>query len=212
MEYAKALAQAERFVNLLSPACQRIEIVGSVKRNDKPEVHDIEILLIPKNERPVPEFGKPNQIYRNVLEKLLDDLRYDEIIRHAADKKDGERYKKFVIVGASDDILNDFHLDLFIVTPVTWGLQNVIRTGPSLFSHRFVTNVGIGFWDDKTKKRYTGFLPKEFTYVRAKDSSDKLSHIKRGEEILSLPEEKDAIELLGFGWIPPNERSAWSIR
>lgn len=64
----------------------------------------------------------------------------------------------------------------------------------------------------KRKKRYTGFLPKDLTYVRAKDSPDKLSHIRRGDEILSLPEESDAIELLGFGWIPPNERIKWSLK
>lgn len=56
MEYQKALEYAELFKERLAPACIRIEIVGSVKRADKQDVHDIEILLIPKDERPVPVF------------------------------------------------------------------------------------------------------------------------------------------------------------
>lgn len=209
MKHQKALELALKFQQLLSPACIRTEIVGSVKRNDKPEVHDIEILIIPRNERPVPEFGKPAQIFKTKLDKVLSDLEYEGLLRQAADKKDGDRYKKRAICGAGE--LDEFTLDLFIVTQATWGLQNVIRTGPSLFSHRFVTNRKFGFWDEKSQKRYTGFLPNDLAYVTAKNSPDKLSHIKRGKEILSLPEEKDAIELLGFGWIPPGERSRWSV-
>lgn len=210
MEYYAALEIAKMFEKRLFPVCVRIEIVGSVKRHDKPEVHDIEILLIPKNERPVPEFGKPNQVYKTALDKLLADLEYDGLIKQASDKKDGERYKKRVIRNTGE--LGEFCLDLFIVNRVTWGLQNVIRTGPSLFSHRFVTNKNVGFWDKKTQRKWMGFLPTEYQYVRAKDSPDKLSHIKKGDEFLAIPEERDAIELLGHGWIPPNERTAWAIK
>lgn len=209
MNYDLARNYAEIFAVRLAPFCERIEVVGSVKRNDKPEVHDIEILLIQKQGHPIPEFGKPN-IYTNWIDKAMADLEYEGLLRQAADKKDGDRYKKRAIVGTGE--LNEFCLDLFIVTPTTWGLQNLIRTGPSLFSHRAVTNQRALAFDRETGNQYFGFLPDHLKYVRAKDAPDKLSRVMRGTEVLKLPEERDAIEMLGFGWIPPNERREFSIR
>ena len=210
MELEKATELATILMKRLSPACDRIEIVGSVKRADKISVHDVEILLIPKNQAPRAEFGKPKQVYKTMLDKLLADLEYEEELRQASDKKDGERYKKRAIRNTGE--LDEFCLDLFIVTPVTWGLQNVIRTGPALFSHRFVCNRRARLFDKSTGREWMGFLPDELEYIRAKDSPDKLSHIKKGDEFLSIPEEQDAIALLGHGWIPPNERGKWALR
>ena len=209
MQIDKANDLAEKFKARLLPYSERIAVVGSVKRNDKPEVHDIEILLIQKQGHPIPEFGKPN-IYTNWIDKAMADLEYEGLLRQAVDKKDGDRYKKRAIVGTGE--LNEFCLDLFIVTPTTWGLQNLIRTGPSLFSHRAVTNRNTMFRDIESGKLYNGFLPTDLKYIRAKDAPDKLSRVMRGAEVLKLPEERDAIEMLGFGWIPPNERRAWSLR
>lgn len=209
MIYAKANEYANKFMNLLSPFCERIEVVGSVKRNDKPEVHDIEILLIQKQGHPIPEFGKPN-VYVSWIDKAMADLEYEGLLRQANKKADGERYKKRAIIGTGE--LNEFCLDIFIVTPSTWGLQNLIRTGPSLFSHRAVTNRNAIAFDRETDNKYNGFLPDDLKYVRAKDAPDKLSRVMRGTEVLKLPEERDAIEMLGYGWIPPNERRAWSLK
>lgn len=209
MQIDKASDIAEMFRTKLSPFCERIEVVGSVKRNDKPEVHDIEILLIQKQGHPIPEFGNPN-IYTNWIDKAMADLEYEGLLRQAADKKDGDRYKKRAIVGTGE--LNEFCLDLFIVTPATWGLQNMIRTGPSLFSHRAVTNRMTMFRDIESGNLYNGFLPNDLKYIRAKDAPDKLSRVMRGTEVLKLPEERDAIEMLGFGWIPSNERRKFSIQ
>ncbi len=47
MELEKARAIAEELKTLLESACQRIEIAGSIRRR-KPEVGDIELLVIPK--------------------------------------------------------------------------------------------------------------------------------------------------------------------
>lgn len=209
MIYQLAKNYAEIFAVRLAPFCERIEVVGSVKRNDKPEVHDIEILLIQKQGHPIPEFGKPN-IYTNWIDKAMADLEYEGLLRQASDKKDGDRYKKRAIIGTGE--LNEFCLDLFIVTPATWGLQNMIRTGPSLFSHRAVTNRNVMFRDVESGVLCKGFLPNDLKYIRAKDAPNKLSRVMRGAEVLKLPEERDAIEMLGFGWIPPNERRAWSLR
>jgi DNA polymerase/3'-5' exonuclease PolX len=189
MKHADALELANAFVERLRSCCIRLEIVGSVKRADKPDVHDIEILLIPKNEHPLPEFGKPKQLYKTVLDKVLADLEYQEIIRQPYSKKDGEKYKKRAIVGTGE--LDEFCLDLFIVNEATWGIQNVIRTGPHEFSRQFVTN-----------KAYRGLLPDDLQYIKGETKI-----VKRSTQVaLSLPEEADAIEILGLGWIEPGQR------
>jgi len=95
MNYPDAKKLADKFLELLRPACTRIEIVGSTKRADNKAltdgVHDLEFLLIQKPGNPLSEFGRPKNIYLTHLDKLLADLEYQELIRQAADKKDGAR-------------------------------------------------------------------------------------------------------------------------
>lgn len=47
MEHQKAKAIADRLLAQIGPYCERIEIAGSVRRG-KPDVHDIEIVAVPK--------------------------------------------------------------------------------------------------------------------------------------------------------------------
>ena len=197
MIYKDALLLANTYLECLRPACERIEVVGSVKRADKPDVHDIELLLIPKPGYPRPEFGA-RAIYKSHLDKTLSHLMDIGSLRQPIKKANGEKYKKFAIVQHSQ--LNDFCLDLFIVNELTWGLQNVIRTGPRLFSHCFVTNQGMTAFDRETGRSYKGLLPVEYSYIRGE------TKIMRGEDVLSLPEESDAIALLGHGWIESARR------
>lgn len=187
MKYEKALYFAVKLQQaLMSGGCLRSEIVGSVKRHDKEEVHDIEILCIANPNIPRPEFGKP-KVYKNMLEKTLADMQYRELITWPV--KDGDKYKQMGILGTGE---SPFYLDLFIVQPETWGIQNVIRTGPSEFSHRFVTN-----------KRFGGLLPDHLEYLKGET---KIKDINSSGLWLDLPEEKDAIALLGLGWIEPKDR------
>lgn len=202
MELPKAKIITNRLVDLLSPVCEIIEPVGSVKRGDKPEVHDIEILLIAKTARPVPVFGQ-KRIYETKLDELLADMEQENIIKQASKKADGPRYKKRALVATGE--INEFCLDLFIVTEKTWGLQNVIRTGPALFSHRFVTNRNAVCYSDQLGRKFSGFLPNDLTYVRGE------TVIRRGEDVLSLPWERDVIDLLGVGWIPWHERGVFAL-
>lgn len=200
MDITNAFNFAELFAERLAPACERLEIVGTCKRRDKTETHDIEILLIPSTIRPTPVFGKPSLLHKNMLEKVIHDLHEEGLLRHPLRKADGDKYKKRAI---SQNITpNEFCLDLFIVTPQTWAIQNVIRTGPSLFSHRFVTNKSKTVWIRETNETYPGLLPDQYEYVKGE------TLIKLGGEILELHGEVDAIELLGEGWIPPSERRA----
>ena len=214
MNYPQAKQLANKFLALLSPACLKIETVGSVKRADFHSVangvHDLEFLLIPKPGRPPVEFGRPKDVYLTHLDKLLVDLQYQELIRQADDKKDGDRYKKRAIIGTGE--LNEFCMDLFIVTPATWGLQNLIRTGPSWFSHRTVTNRKSFAWDRTTTpwRQMKGFLPDDIEYIRAKESPDKLSHLKCGDGWLDISDERGVFDIIFGRWIEPSQRREYA--
>jgi predicted nucleotidyltransferase len=197
MEYQRAKEIAERKAELIKPGCARLEIVGSVKRGDKTEVHDIEILVIADTRTPRPEFGQdPRSLPKTMLDKVLNDLCTASELKFI---KGGDRLRQYAIPEANT--INPFCLEIYIVRPETWGTQNVIRTGPSLFSHRFVTNKTVSFFHAETNRRYNGFLPNEYQYIRGE------TQIKRGDQVLSLPEERDALGILGMGWIEPRDRA-----
>jgi len=107
MKLNKAKAIAEKYLNLLKPYCQRIEIAGSIHR-EKPEVKDIEIVAIPKD---LTEFS--NEV--NKLEKVK-----------------GEPTGKYTMRVLPEGI----KLDLFIANERNWGLIFAIRTGSAEFSHK----------------------------------------------------------------------------
>jgi len=207
MNITEALPLAEHFLDVLAPTYIRAEIVGSVKRR-KTEVHDIEILMIAKPGFPPPEFGKPKEVYKTHLDKLLAELQRDGVLRTAVNPANGDRLKRREIVGVN---FTGFNLELFIVTPNTWGIQNMIRTGNSWFSHRAVTNRdSIAVDRTRTDRMAHGFLPNDLRYIKGKDVASGESCIKRGDEVLSLPEERDVIELILGKWIEPADRSRFA--
>lgn len=209
MKLSEALPLAEMYLEKLSPATIRAEIVGSVKRR-KAEVHDIEILMIAKSGHPRPEMGQ-KKIYLTHLDKLLDEFQHDGLLQTANNPANGQKLKRREIVGAN--FITGFNIELFIVTPNTWGIQNMIRTGNSWFSHRAVTNQdSIAIDRTSTDRMARGFMPNDLRYVKGKDLESGESCIKRGDEILSLPEERDVIELIFGKWIEPCDRALWAER
>ena len=203
MELQKAQQITSKLFDILSPVCSRIAWVGGVKR-EKKDVHDIEFLMILKGGRPLPEFGKLKNLYETHLDKLLADMQEDGILKQPSKKADGPRYKKRALIGTGE--LNEFCLDLFIVNEKTWGIQNVIRTGPALFSHRFVANRNKKIYSHELGREFWGFLPNDLEYIRGE------TEIRRDGKVLDLPWESDVIDLLGVGWIEWNERANFALR
>lgn len=146
---AAAETLAAQVVELLRPACTRIEIAGSIRRR-KPDVGDVEILCTPRIAMEAPDlFGQATPV--NKLDELVDGLLRDGILLPRLDVNGrtaiGERYKRLSI--------DSFPLDLFVcLPPAQWGVLMLIRTGPAEFSHRFVTS-----------RRQGGMLP-EWAQVR----------------------------------------------
>jgi DNA polymerase/3'-5' exonuclease PolX len=207
MKLTEALPIATSLFEQIAPVCDRIEIVGSFKRR-KAEVGDLEFLLILKPGTPAPVFGKPKEIYKTHLDKLLAEMERDGLLRQAVNKADGDRLKRREIVGVN--FITGFNLELFIVTPATWGLQCTIRTGSSWFSHRTVTNQNAIAFDRESGKKAPGFLPNDLRYVKGKDLESGESCIKRGDEIIPLPEEADVFDLVFGHWIDPTVRAAYA--
>jgi DNA polymerase/3'-5' exonuclease PolX len=122
--YAEAKRRADELLAELSPACERIEIAGGVRRQ-KPECHDTELVAIPKFE-PILDIFNQVARQRNLLNERIEEL-------HLVLDKNGDRYKKIIYT-------EDLDCDLFIVLPpAQWGVIFTIRTGSAEFSHYIVT-------------------------------------------------------------------------
>lgn len=161
----------------LRPACERIEIAGSIRRG-KPEVSDVELVAIPRFGEQLNLFGEPASqvdLLRPLVERLL---REDDAFERGP--RNGDRYVQFFYQGCK--------VDLFIVKPpAQWGVLYTIRTGPAAFSKRLVT-----------PKKHGGLLP---SHLKVKDGA-----IWDGDEVIPTAEEEDVFRVLGLAWIAPHER------
>jgi DNA polymerase/3'-5' exonuclease PolX len=186
MEYDKALPIAERLVDLLQPACKRIEIAGSLRRQ-KPDPGDIEIVAVPDLRPPRLLFGSP--IYATILDAILASLARgddDDLLIHLS--MNGPKFKQFAISqdGGQHWIIK---VDLFLVTPpADWGVLYLIRTGPAEFSHWIVT-----------ENMHCGGLPDGF---RVEDGRI----LSMSNEYIPCPEEIDFLKFCHLAWIEPSQR------
>lgn len=191
MKHEDAMKIAQSFVAFLQDLClpDYLQIVGSLKRGSH-TVGDIELLMILDATMPRAQFGD-KKVYKTRLEQRLatdPDIPYK--LQEAIHKANGDALKRFALTDYSRPY-DDFCLELYIVKEETWGIQNVLRTGPKEFSKRYVTN-----------KRAGGLLPNHLSYIsgmtRIRDDNTM--------KLLDLPTEEKAIGILSRGWIPPEER------
>jgi len=131
MQLEEAKKIAEKYVDLLKPFCYRVEIAGSIRR-EKPEIKDIEIVVIPKD--------------LAGLSKLVNSWK----------KIRGEptgRYTQRILP-------EGIKLDLFIAFKENWGNIFAIRTGSAEFSWKVLAKGWVkagyksvdGFLRDKNNK------------------------------------------------------------
>ncbi len=182
------LAQAEylaaELVALLSPACVRIEVAGSIRRR-KATVGDVELVMVPKLEAEMDMFGLKPGGSRNLLDELADALFVSGTLEARQDingrPRWGSRYKAAMYRG--------FAVDLFsVLQPAQWGTIFLIRTGSAKFSHRLVT-----------QRRQGGCMP---AWMQERDGA-LWSH----GEMVPTPEETDVFAALGLPFVPPEQRT-----
>lgn len=186
MLYEHAYKLARDLANDLAPACERIEIVGGLRRR-KPDVHDLELLAIPKvYPTALNLFGEASEEYIPLDDYLADLV---EMGRLKLGAKNGRRFKQFKVL--PDRIF----CDLFIVLPpAQWGVIKAIRTGPAHYSHWLVTRQERG-----------GALP---NHLRVKDGAIRPLY---GDLVIETPTEESFFEVLGIPMPDPADRMpAWS--
>ena len=107
----RAKEVANELKQMLEPCCNRIAIAGSIRRR-KPEVGDIELLVIPR---------------ANYLDKLLHDLMMQNVLAMRLNKRGQRAYgpKNKLMVHLPSGI----GLDIFSTTEECWPVALVIRTG-----------------------------------------------------------------------------------
>lgn len=181
--------QAERIaveiIYLILPYCERLAIVGSLRRG-KPDVGDIELLAVPRLTERFDMFGMSHGTEVDALDDRCRELVALGVFQNRLDKADrpafGSKYKRLLFQGVG--------LDLFAVTePAEWGVLSIIRTGSADFSHRLVTPVEKGGWMP------AGMVCRDGAFWNLASGSK-----------FTTPEEHDAFAALGRAYVEPSER------
>lgn len=215
---AEAQTRATALLELLGPACARLEVVGSVRRRQA-DVGDLELLAIPRYvERPKPGALWDLQ-WQSELAALQTELLRSERVQPRLETNGhtrlGSRYSALVFDGLPLDlfsVLAPTCLGCDLVEPRAlgagwpgpcqacagedwrvpqWGLLQVIRTGPNEFSKHLVTQRAKGGW-----------LPDG---LQVRDGA-----IWRQAGLLPTWDEQDVFEALGLPFLRPEQRTATS--
>ncbi len=173
----QASVRANDLATILAPACERLLIAGSIRR-EKAEIGDIEIVLIPKLTPITDMFGEPTGNHASALDVALADNDITPV-------KNGERYKQIQ--------WQDMQADLFICTPETWGCVATIRTGSADFTQWLVT-----------KKRQGGACPEHLSFKDGRLWTERTNG--SGLVALDTSEEQQVFDTLRLDWIEPQQR------
>ena len=175
--HAEALAVAEELKAALSPACERIEIAGSLRRG-KPDVGDIELLCIPR------------ALDRLWLTEGYDqlDVAVRQMIAAGQLRKRLAENGRFAGYGPQNklmvDVASGIGVDLFSTTLANWGMAMFVRTGPVEWNMRMMSHF-----------REIGMRGHAYGGVEGSD----------GQQI-DCPDEETVFRLLGWQYMPPEER------
>jgi DNA polymerase/3'-5' exonuclease PolX len=185
---------ADDVLELLAPACERIEVAGSIRRGAA-DVGDVEIVCVPTLHFQTDLFGDLVETAHNQLDKLTAHLVDKGKLEYRLDKNArrawGSRHMRAYLVARGAL----FPVDIFaVLPPATWGVIFAIRSGPAEFSKALVS-----------QRDHGGALPAGW---KVKDGQ-----LLVGDgQLIDTPEEAHVFAALGLPWIPAGERSAESLR
>lgn len=210
MNRAEAIFLAQLLALDLRPACTRLEVAGSVRR-EKQDPKDIELVAIP-----VIEIEPLVDLFDHIVEvSLMDHLedRLQELLKPAAGwtweldgelPRNGPRYKRLRHKALG------ICCDLFLTTERGWGGAMAIRTGPADFSQALVTlarrqgkHVADGYLihgHPKPRRQISGFDDREEEYPCPEGESCPL--------IIPTLEEADFFAALELPYWDPAARTA----
>lgn len=195
MNRAEILPCVEVLISLLTDSCERIQVAGSVRR-EKAEVHDLEIVAIPKPTRHLDLLGNPIPGKATPLDETLatlmqtDSYWWDEHV-----KRNGPRYKRFITsfggtLGA---------VDLFLADSENFGNQLAIRTGSASFSRWFMTARSMGGGMPWGMRQADGYLWQKMGASQ--------SHYPTGYVKVPCATEEDFFRAICIPMLDPKERN-----
>jgi DNA polymerase/3'-5' exonuclease PolX len=205
-----ARAEAQRLAELITPACHRVEIVGSIRRRC-PAVGDAELLVIPRYEAGM----FPGQAGDSLLDRRLAEL--VDLGEFRWGPRNGPRWKTLTSdrVGSPGGGGNSggLKIDVFIADPWQWGVLMVVRTGPADFSRGCVTQRLYGGLLRDDLKVHDWRVWQTVTTGDGGGERKQLDIAREGEPerlvwfmALETPEERDFFEYLQGGYVPPEQR------
>lgn len=187
-----AISAANELVERLRPACERIEIAGSLRRR-KPAVGDIELVVIPRfADAPAGDLWGELTERVDLLARAVNDaliagsLAPRAVEIHRADGtietgyRMGSAYRALVFDGIP--------VDLFATDADRWGCIFALRTGPGDWNTRLVTDVN-----------------RHFRQVQ----DGRVLHFGKP---LPTPEERDFFRAMGQRWLEPEDRDVRRVR
>lgn len=177
----------------LSPACERCEVAGSVRRKKPDNIKDIEFVCVPNKISPVHNLFGERQYDHVALEYVITQLGYVYTA--------GERLKKVRVDGVNVEIYICF-------PPAQWGVIYTIRTGPWQFSQWCVTQRNLGGQLPSHLYVKSGAVWEGGERVMQDDGEGDVKWIWQGGEIIPTPEERDFFKILELDWIEPWNRDA----
>lgn len=177
LEEAKAIALRVR--ERIAPACERVEVAGSIRRG-KPQIGDIEFVVIPRFETKAVDdmFGTVQSPKRNVLWDLLDGLSDKKLVDYT---KAGDRYRQFQFMDEPA-----IQIDLFTCSRDNWGWIYLVRTGSATFSHHIASRLNA-----------SGYTSTDGWICGGQGSMDRIE----------TPREEDVFALARETYRPPGERN-----
>ena len=167
---------AEQLQGLLAPACERIVIAGSIRR-EKPAVGDIEILYIPKlHSQPADMLG-----FVDIQDELDSLIKASRCVVPRPNKKGAYTYgpKNKLMLHPDTGI----PVDIFSTDTHNWGMALVVRTGSAEFNIRLMARF-----------KQQGFAGHAYGGITTPN----------GE--IECPDEETVFRVAGWQYVPPKER------
>lgn len=168
---------AQSFIEDLRDVCEKIEIVGSIRRN-RACVNDVDIIAIPRcsEERDDSLFGEPQ--VQNLLDRKL---AYLCMNRSLSLEANGPKIKRFIKAVDGDDV----PIDVYIASKQTWWTLFLIRTG---------------------SKTHNIKLARRAQDLHMQLKADGSGLLTPGGTLLQLENEEQIFRLLGLSYRTPEER------
>ena len=181
VKLAAARAIIDELVEVLRPACERIEVAGSVRRG-KPEVKDAEVVITPTPE----------------LLPLTDDLiQYGRaqyaLYGDSRTKRWGQNYRGLLYRGIK--------CELFMTTAESWGYQFWLRTGPGDANAYIMRWLGLSHVNAPVRfQEGYGWYSQQWRHNGKK-------WLAPDRRRLRITSEADLFAVLGMPYLPPAERT-----